>query len=116
MPIIQETPVFPFPNDAKFGISWRLQTPLDFTCTKLGVCTGTRLFLSSINTDKTGYYQLIVDEPIFENSCSYDAVEKVMYFYDTRTYTLHDAEIKKNTLVTFIGLRPFSRGVECGDI
>lgn len=43
------------------------------------------------NTDKTGYYQLIVDEPIFENSCSYDAVEKVMYFYDTRTYTLHDA-------------------------
>lgn len=48
MPIIQETPVFPFPNDAKFGISWRLQTPLDFTCTKLGVCTGTRLFLSSI--------------------------------------------------------------------
>lgn len=48
MPIIQETPVSPFPNDAKFGISWRLQTPLDFTCTKLGVCTGTRLFLSSI--------------------------------------------------------------------
>lgn len=48
MPNIQETPVFPFPNDAKFGISWRLQTPLDFTCTKLGVCTGTRLFLSSI--------------------------------------------------------------------
>lgn len=27
-----------------------------------------------------------------------------------------DAEIKKNTLVTFIGLRPFSRGVGCGDI
>lgn len=35
-------------------------------------------FIPVINTEKTGYYKLIVGEPIFENPCSYDAVEKVL--------------------------------------
>lgn len=37
-------------------------------------------FTPLINSEKTGYYKLIVGEPVFENPCSYDAVEKVMYF------------------------------------
>lgn len=38
------------------------------------------LVYSSNQFRKTGYYKLIVGEPVFENPCSYDAVEKVMYF------------------------------------
>lgn len=61
MPIIQETPVSPFPNDAKFGISWRLQTPLDFTCTKLCICTGARLFLYILSSIAIQIKQVIIN-------------------------------------------------------
>lgn len=60
--------------DAKFDLSWHIQSLLDLHAWNC-------LFVQPvINSEKTGYYKLIVGEPVFENPCSYDAVEKVMYF------------------------------------
>lgn len=92
MPIIQETPVSPFSEWCKI---WHIMAITNSTWFYMHLIVHLYRYsfipVINCNTYKTGYYQLIVDEPIFENSCSYDAVEKVMYFYDTRTYTLHDA-------------------------